>query len=60
MIQLESDIYFSEHGALQEGEVVVLGAHQLKCKHVFHAVGPTWHGGQQGEPMLLGTWVGGF
>jgi O-acetyl-ADP-ribose deacetylase (regulator of RNase III) len=54
MIQLESDIYFSEHGALQEGEIVVLGAHNLKCKHVIHAVGPTWNGGQQGEQMLLG------
>jgi O-acetyl-ADP-ribose deacetylase (regulator of RNase III) len=26
----------------------------LKCKHVIHAVGPTWNGGQQGEQMLLG------
>jgi len=53
MVQLESDIYFSEHGALQEGEIVVLGAHELKCKHVIHAVGPTWNGGNQGEPLLL-------
>lgn len=53
MIQVESDIYFSEHGPLQEGEIVVLGAHELKCKHVIHAVGPTWQGGNQGEPLLL-------
>jgi len=53
MVQIESDIYFREHGALEEGDVVVLGGHNLKCKHVIHAVGPTWQGGQQGETILL-------
>jgi len=53
MVQIESDIYYAEHGSLQEGEVVALGAHNLKCKHVIHAVGPTWNGGKQGEQLLL-------
>lgn len=57
MIQIESDIYFHEHGELQEGEVVVLGAHNLKCKHIFHAVGPTWDGGKRGETVLLGMLI---
>jgi O-acetyl-ADP-ribose deacetylase len=35
------------------GSAVVTGAGNLQARHVFHAVGPIWRGGQQGEPKLL-------
>jgi O-acetyl-ADP-ribose deacetylase (regulator of RNase III) len=35
------------------GSAVISGAGNLKAKHVIHAVGPVWHGGDRGEPELL-------
>src|SRR5262249_5178616 len=35
------------------GDAVVTGAGNLPVKFVFHAVGPVWRGGLQGEPELL-------
>jgi O-acetyl-ADP-ribose deacetylase (regulator of RNase III) len=35
------------------GSAVVSGAGQLPARHVIHAVGPVWHGGQRGEAELL-------
>ena len=35
------------------GDAVVTGAGNLPVKHIFHAVGPVWRGGQQGEPEVL-------
>ncbi len=35
------------------GSAVATGAGNLRAKHVFHAVGPVWRGGQRGEPDLL-------
>ena len=35
------------------GDAVATAAGQLAAKHVFHAVGPVWRGGHQGEPDLL-------
>ncbi|MDZ4688180.1 MAG: O-acetyl-ADP-ribose deacetylase [Planctomycetaceae bacterium] len=35
------------------GDAVATGAGQLSAKFVFHAVGPVWRGGHQGEPALL-------
>lgn len=35
------------------GDAVVTGAGNLPVKFIFHAVGPVWRGGQQGEPELL-------
>jgi len=35
------------------GSAVATGAGQLPAKHVFHAVGPVWHGGGKGEAALL-------
>jgi len=57
IIQQESDIYVGKHGKVEEGGVVVTGAGKLPCKHVFHAVGPMWHGGKQGEDIVLGMCV---
>src|SRR5262249_2517861 len=35
------------------GSAVASGAGNLSARHVFHAVGPVWRGGLQGEPKLL-------
>jgi O-acetyl-ADP-ribose deacetylase (regulator of RNase III) len=35
------------------GSAVISGAGKLPAKHVLHAVGPVWAGGQRGEPELL-------
>ncbi len=35
------------------GSAVISGAGNLKARYVIHAVGPVWHGGDQGEPELL-------
>ncbi|HZZ85929.1 MAG TPA: O-acetyl-ADP-ribose deacetylase [Anaeromyxobacteraceae bacterium] len=40
-------------GGAETGEVKVTGAYRLPAKFVFHAVGPVWHGGQDGEERLL-------
>jgi len=56
-IQNESDNYVAKHGKVEEGGVVVTKAGNLPCKHIFHAVGPMWHGGNQGEDILLGMCV---
>jgi O-acetyl-ADP-ribose deacetylase (regulator of RNase III) len=35
------------------GSALPSGAGNLPAKYVFHAVGPVWKGGRQGEPALL-------
>jgi len=35
------------------GDAVATAAGNLSARHVFHAVGPVWRGGHQGEPELL-------
>jgi O-acetyl-ADP-ribose deacetylase (regulator of RNase III) len=40
-------------GGCPTGEVRVTPGFRLKAKHVIHAVGPIWHGGDSGEPALL-------
>jgi O-acetyl-ADP-ribose deacetylase (regulator of RNase III) len=37
------------------GSAVISGAGNLAAKHVIHAVGPVWQGGQRGEAELLAS-----
>ncbi len=40
-------------GRCPAGEARITGGHGLPARHVIHAVGPVWHGGDKGEPELL-------
>jgi O-acetyl-ADP-ribose deacetylase (regulator of RNase III) len=42
-------------GGARTGEVKATGAGDLAARFVLHAVGPVWHGGDRGEPGLLGS-----
>jgi O-acetyl-ADP-ribose deacetylase (regulator of RNase III) len=42
-------------GGCATGDARITGAGRLAAHHVIHAVGPLWHGGQQGEPQLLAS-----
>ncbi|KAH3743855.1 Appr-1-p processing protein [Pelomyxa schiedti] len=57
IIQEESDLWIATHGRLQDGEVAITHAGTLPCKWVIHAVGPMWHGGAEGEEIILGMAV---
>ena len=35
------------------GQALLTGGHRLHARHVIHAVGPLWRGGEAGEPQLL-------
>jgi len=59
IIQKESDDYVKKNGRLEEGCVAVTTAGNLPCKHIIHAVGPMYHDGNQGEPILLAMVVTG-
>jgi O-acetyl-ADP-ribose deacetylase len=37
------------------GSAVISGAGKLTAKHVIHAVGPVWSGGERGEEKLLAS-----
>lgn len=43
----------ADRGPLIPGEVVATVAGDLKARYVIHALGPVWHGGQQGESTVL-------
>jgi len=47
----------NEIGACPVGAAVVTGAGELTARWVIHAVGPIWHGGAEGEEMLLASAV---
>lgn len=40
-------------GGACTGEVKITSGHRLPARHVLHAVGPIWRGGDQGEDELL-------
>ena len=42
-------------GGAAAGEAKITAGHRLAAKHVIHAVGPVWHGGERGEPELLAS-----
>src|SRR5919112_4141860 len=42
-------------GGCETGEAKITGAGRLPVRHVIHAVGPVWHGGDRGEPELLAS-----
>ncbi|MBO0938721.1 O-acetyl-ADP-ribose deacetylase [Fibrella sp. HMF5335] len=37
------------------GDAKMTKGYRLPARHVIHAVGPVWHGGQQNEPALLAS-----
>jgi O-acetyl-ADP-ribose deacetylase (regulator of RNase III) len=43
----------SRQGRLPTGKAVITTAGNMKARYVIHTVGPSWHGGDQGEPGLL-------
>jgi O-acetyl-ADP-ribose deacetylase (regulator of RNase III) len=42
-------------GGCDTGDAKVTGAGRLPMRHVIHAVGPVWRGGDHGEPELLAS-----
>lgn len=40
-------------GGCETGDAVVTGPGELPMRHVIHAVGPIWHGGESGEDAAL-------
>ncbi len=45
-------------GGCDTGDAKITGAGRLPVRHVIHAVGPVWHGGDRGEPELLASCYG--
>lgn len=52
-IQTECDSYVRLHGKLRAEGAVCLGAGNLPCRKIIHAVGPRWKGGRQNEEYSL-------
>src|SRR5690242_8249788 len=42
-------------GGCESGDAKITGAGRLPMRHVIHAVGPVWRGGDRGEPELLAS-----
>lgn len=42
-------------GGCDTGDAKLTQGYRLPAGHVIHAVGPVWHGGQEGEPDLLAS-----
>jgi len=42
-------------GGCQTGDARITGGYRLPARHVIHAVGPVWNGGDAGEAKLLAS-----
>jgi O-acetyl-ADP-ribose deacetylase (regulator of RNase III) len=42
-------------GGCKTGDAKITKGYRLRARHVIHAVGPVWHGGESGEPQLLAS-----
>ena len=42
-------------GGCKTGAAKITGGYQLPAKHIIHAVGPVWYGGDRGEAALLAS-----
>jgi O-acetyl-ADP-ribose deacetylase (regulator of RNase III) len=42
-------------GGCETGDAKLTGAGRLPARHVIHAVGPVWRGGEAGEPEALAS-----
>ena len=42
-------------GGCATGEAKITAGYELPARHVIHAVGPVWRGGDQGEDRLLAS-----
>jgi len=42
-------------GGCETGSAKITGGHRLRAKHVIHAVGPVWTGGEASEDELLAS-----
>lgn len=52
-IAAEGRAYVQEHGELSPGDVVATTAGALPARRVYHALGPVYHGGNDGEFVHL-------
>ena len=52
-VQAESDAWVRAHGPVPTGTAALTGAGELPALWLIHAVGPVWHGGDEGEDELL-------
>jgi O-acetyl-ADP-ribose deacetylase (regulator of RNase III) len=53
--ELESEVQTRYPEGCPTGHAVETSAYNLPAKHVIHAVGPIWYGGEEGEPALLAS-----
>ncbi|HMO32943.1 MAG TPA: macro domain-containing protein [Lacibacter sp.] len=47
--------HVTAHGSCPPGSAVITGAGKLPSRHVIHAVGPVWEGGQKNEAKTLAS-----
>lgn len=47
--------WVAEHGPVPPGESAITVGGNLPARYVIHAVGPMWHGGEEGEPEQLAS-----